>query len=352
MEKADEKSKVGLYSSVVLLIILIVVAGYSLHLIYEASDQMASRYGSGISNNWADAMNWLKTTTPECTVVASYWDPGYWIAALSERKTVFDGGSQGAIKHTKLEDLNGLDCLADRGGYIKEEDGIEYCITSRIQDMSGILYTSDEIKAAKVLETYAGNCTEIYELAYNRLIGISQWWSYFSNWDPEKGKGTANPYSVIRLQDQKNLLFENGTTLIYGPFYLKIVFENGTQNIEPLLLQQGRYHKIGNLVLVQNNTPVKMNYPNATVPGTLWIEQGFQTAIYMPQELENSMFTRMFFYDGAGLEYFEPAYINPEVKLFKFNIEKFRKDLKEGTLGVGDDSLNLTETVIPNGTVE
>ena len=212
--------------------------------------------------------------------------------------------------------------------------------------MAGILYTSDEIKAAKILETYAGNCTEIYELASNDLIGKSQWWSYFSNWDPEKGKGTAYPYAVVQLQDQKNLLFENGTTLIYGPFYLKIIFENGTQNIEPLLFQQGRYHKIGKLVLIQNNTPIEITYPNSTVSGTLWIDQGFQTAIYMPSQVENSMFTRMFFYNGKGLNYFEPAYMNAEVKLFRFNIEKFRKDLKEGTLGMPDEIINL------NGTIE
>lgn len=327
-EENKEKNKIGLYGSVSLLIILIIVAGYSLYSIYETSEQMASYYGTGISNNWAEAMGWLKNNTPECTVVATYWDPGYWIAALSERKVIYDGGSQNSIRHTLVEDLNGLDCVLDRGGYIKEEDGFEYCITSRMQDMAGVLYTNNETKAAKILETYLGNCSEMYELASNDLIGKSHWWSYFSNWDPEKGKGQAYDYAMVRLQDQKNLLFENGTNLIYGPFNLKIVFENNTQKIEPLLLQEGKYYKIKNMVLTQNNTPVKVNYPDSVVPGTLWVDPSFQMVIYMPEQIENSMFTRMFFYNGEGLEYFEPAYINPEVKLFKFNVEKFREDLE------------------------
>ncbi len=327
-----EKNKIGFYGSVILLIILIVVSGYSLLSVYKNSEKMASHYGTGISKNWADAMNWLKNNTPECTVITTYWDPGYWIAALSERKVIYDGGSQGSIRHTPIDELNGLDCVLDRGGYIEEEDRKEYCVTSRMQDMAGVLYTSNETKAAKILETYLGNCSEMYELASNDLIGKSHWWSYFSNWDPEKGKGQAYDYAVIRLQDQRKLLLENGTALIYGPFNLKIIFENNTQKIEPLLLQEGKYHKIKHMVITKNNTHMKLNYSDATVPGTLWVDPSMKLVIYMPEQIENSMFTRMFFYDGEGLEYFEPAYINPQVKLFKFNVEKFREDLEAGKI--------------------
>ena len=327
-----EKNKIGLCGSVVLFVILIIVTCYSLYSIYSTSEQMVKHYGTGISKYWADSMNWLKNNTPECTVVATYWDPGYWIAALSERKTIYDGGSQNSIRRTPVKDLNGLDCVADRGGYIKEENGVKYCITSRMQDMAGVLYTSNETKAAKILETYLGNCSELYELASSDLIGKSHWWSYFSNWDPEKGKGQAYSYITVRLQGQKKLLLENGTALIYGPFILKIIQKNDTQKIEPLLLQEGKYYKIKNLVLPQNNTFLKLNYSDAPVPGTLWVDPSFQAVIYMPPQIENSMFTRMFFYNGEGLKYFEPAYITPEVKLFKFKVEKFREDLREGRI--------------------
>ena len=99
-----------------------------------------------------------------------------------------------------------------------------------------------------------------------------------------------------------------------------------------MLFQQGRYYTIKNLVLTINNTPTKLTYSNATVPGTFWVDPSFRAAIYMPEQTENSLFTRMFFYNGAGLKYFEPAYINPEVKLFRFKVEEFRKDLEEGKI--------------------
>ena len=53
-------------------------------------------------------------------------------------------------------------------------------------------------------------------------------------------------------------------------------------------------------------------------PGTIWLDPSKQLIVYMPAEVENSMFTRMFFYHGQGLEHFE--FINDwggEVKLFK-----------------------------------
>jgi dolichyl-diphosphooligosaccharide--protein glycosyltransferase len=318
--------------AIILLLILIFSTFHITYSLYNISYASVKGYGSGISQNWVNAMNWLKNNTPECTVVATYWDPGYWIAALSERKVIFDGGSQNSKKYTELEDLNGLDCVEDRHGYIEEIDGIKYCVTSRIQDMAGVLYTSNETWAAKVLETYMGNCSELYELASHDLIGKSHWWTYFSNWNPEKGKGQAYDYFMVQLQNQKDLLFENGTALIYGPFILKIVNKNGSQELTPLLLQQGKYYKIRNLVLTVNNTPTKLTYPDASVPGTLWIDPSLRVAIFMPEQIENSLFTRMFFYNGAGLKYFEPVHLNPEVKLFRFKVEEFRKDLEEGKI--------------------
>jgi hypothetical protein len=344
---------------------------------YDSSYKMAKSYGTSISKNWADSMNWLKQNTPECTVVATYWDPGYWIAALSGRKTIFDGGLQNSLKHTKLEDLNGLDCIEDRKGYIEEINGTKYCVTSRIQDMAGVLYTSDEVWAAKVLETYMegplGSCNDLYELASDELIQISHWWTYFSNWDPEKGKGQGYGYMLSPFQEQKPLMLEKGTALIYGPFILKITNENGSQKLEPLILEQGNYYKIKNLVLVINGSITTLTYLDGTVPGTLWVSvdgtplsmpknkctrvnnnvfclshiniQNFclpttgeyslcrPYAIYMREQTENSLFTKMFFYNGAGLNYFEPSYINnSQVKLFKFKVEEFRKDLEEGVI--------------------
>ncbi|MGC9310799.1 MAG: hypothetical protein ACP5E4_03710, partial [Candidatus Aenigmatarchaeota archaeon] len=322
--------------------------------LYKSADNMATAYGSGISPNWAESMAWLKENSPECTVVATYWDPGYWIAAYSGRRTVYDGGTQNNVRYTAVDDLNGLDCMKDRQGYIitgaqlreicnKRGDWVsndcplsdaglskEFCVTSRMQDMAGVIYSSDEVWAAKVLESYMGDCNELYFLASNDLIGKSQWWTYFSNWNPETGKGTAYPYSMAQISDQKELLLENGMAYYYGPFILKVTDVNGSQKIEPLLYEQGKYFTMKRMVLYQNSTPIAFESQDAQVPGTLWVDPTFNTIIYMPPQIENSLFTRTFFYGGEGLKYFEPSHLNPEVKLFRFKVDEFREDLEAG----------------------
>ena len=52
------------------------------------------------SNDWLDALEWIKLNTPENSVVASWWDYGYWIQTLSERATLADNST---IYTSKIE---------------------------------------------------------------------------------------------------------------------------------------------------------------------------------------------------------------------------------------------------------
>jgi len=45
------------------------------------------------TNDWPDAMQWLNENTPEDAVIASWWDYGYWISTLGERKTLADNST-------------------------------------------------------------------------------------------------------------------------------------------------------------------------------------------------------------------------------------------------------------------
>ena len=52
-----------------------------------------SSFSQFSSNDWKDAMLWIKENTPEDAVVASWWDYGYWITTLSERTTLVDNAT-------------------------------------------------------------------------------------------------------------------------------------------------------------------------------------------------------------------------------------------------------------------
>ena len=45
------------------------------------------------TDDWPDAMNWLKNNTPANSVVASWWDYGYWIQTLGGRTTLADNAT-------------------------------------------------------------------------------------------------------------------------------------------------------------------------------------------------------------------------------------------------------------------
>ena len=45
------------------------------------------------TNDWQDAMNWLKYNSPEDAIIASWWDYGYWITTLSDRTTIADNAT-------------------------------------------------------------------------------------------------------------------------------------------------------------------------------------------------------------------------------------------------------------------
>jgi dolichyl-diphosphooligosaccharide--protein glycosyltransferase len=45
------------------------------------------------TNDWTETMQWLKENTPEDAVIAAWWDYGYWISTLGERKTLADNAT-------------------------------------------------------------------------------------------------------------------------------------------------------------------------------------------------------------------------------------------------------------------
>ena len=45
------------------------------------------------SNDWLETLEWIKMNTPENSVVAAWWDYGYWIQTLGERSTLSDNST-------------------------------------------------------------------------------------------------------------------------------------------------------------------------------------------------------------------------------------------------------------------
>ncbi len=87
-------------------IALVVIVIYSISIIaqgvtmwapiYESQSPMILNAGLGISTDapsWLYTLQWLRTHTPQNSVVVAWWDYGYWLSVVGQRASVADGAT-------------------------------------------------------------------------------------------------------------------------------------------------------------------------------------------------------------------------------------------------------------------
>ena len=306
----------------------------------QIQQSYAVSYGHGtvLSDNWWDGLNWMKENTPECAVVATYWDPGHFITSIGERFTVFGGTSQNIKRTLTFEkDLTKqkMDELSVTGKYTYEKfekNGKTYTniTTARIQDISTTLLTSSEQEAINILDKYDyEDCEDgMYYIASSDLIGKSQWWTYFSTWDPvgnDGKKGEKYVYAQVQITNAEPLEEQNAIKYIYnldnqGVQKFEIYERNGS--LSAFLKQQNSLVKVSELIYYDKNGTLKRNInEDAQMEGAIWLDPSKRVLIYIPKQLKESIFTKLYFFNGENLENFEMVKNwGGEVKLFKVNL--------------------------------
>ncbi|MDI6798846.1 MAG: STT3 domain-containing protein, partial [Candidatus Aenigmarchaeota archaeon] len=259
--------------------------------------------GMILSQNWYDALDWLKVNADKDSLIVTWWDPGHIIAGYT-----------------------GLKVHAD-GAHCPPGVCIPYDHNIRIQDMGFVFSTSDEEKAVATLKKYMSltpqQCqevkkafadaipkeackpvTEMYLIASSDLIGKYHWLSYFGQ------RGNAKDFIQLPLTgydpNQGILSYYNGV------IYL-IRKEN-----QWVPVYQGRY-VIKEIVYYEDGAQKRLNFTNVTdsVDGLLWVDPSYRIVIFMLPEVRDSLFTIMFFWNGRGLKHFDLKFSNPEVRIFK-----------------------------------
>ena len=293
---------------------------------------IAKGSGTVLSDNWWQALNWIKNNTAECSTVATYWDPGHFITGIASRPVVFDGASQGAIRTIELtgevtEDQIKEAAVIDQ--YTVEEtyeDGekVTKITTARIQDIATSLMTTDEDMSLNILKKYVKpGCKEMYYIASSDLIGKSVWWSYFATWNPiDKGKQYS--YSILSLSQSRQIIEQNSMLYVYPASKDQTFILLAKNETLTALFQQGNLApvKVEKLVYFLNDgTGISKVAEDAEIKGMVWVDPSYQIIVYAPPEISDSMFTRMFFLNGQGLKNFEfVGSWGGEVKLFKVKI--------------------------------
>ncbi len=78
------------------------------------------------TDDWLKAMEWLKNNTPEDSVVAAWWDYGYWITTLGERISLADNATLETIKIQEIARM--LLSSPDEGWKLLQELDADYVL--------------------------------------------------------------------------------------------------------------------------------------------------------------------------------------------------------------------------------
>lgn len=78
------------------------------------------------TQDWPQALEWLKENTPEDAVIASWWDYGYWITTLADRTTLADNAT---ISTKRIQDIARMFLSSPEEGWKKLQDmGADYVL--------------------------------------------------------------------------------------------------------------------------------------------------------------------------------------------------------------------------------
>ena len=96
--KSKEETVSLLYKIFTILMLLLMVS--TMFSFFIVINKQSGHIHKSISSEWEDTMEWVREETPEDSVFSHWWDYGYWVQTLGERKTISDGGHfQGEMRN-------------------------------------------------------------------------------------------------------------------------------------------------------------------------------------------------------------------------------------------------------------
>ena len=326
----------------------------------------ASSIVPGTDDSMVASLSWINQNTSNDTVITSWWDYGHLFTAVADRKVTFDGGSQtgaraywvGKALLTNNETLSAgiLKMLSTSGdqGYLTLENYTKD--TGKSTEILNNILGVDKATAQTILTTQYGLTTDQAQnvLKYTHpdnptpdvlitssdMIGKALWWSYFGSWNFTSNNGTASGYSAA----QANATTVNNTTVLIGSnavvaqvngsnITAGLINTNELQSQENTTSSSVLYNEIltelkggnGSLVLkphklmvINNGNLTEQIVSNDSSFSILVIgENSTYITVAMSKELEDSMFTRLYFMGGAGLTHFNMSYAQPGVMVWK-----------------------------------
>ena len=188
------------------------------------------------TSDWIDALNWMSKNTPKDSVIASWWDYGYWITSLGNRTTLVDNAT---INSTKIETVAKMLMSPEQEGWkiannLKADYIVIYVVGQKLPSLDPLNNSpifmlgggGDESKKHWFIAIGGFNETQYSE---SDLSTPKQkfWDSLFGHMMPFKTIGYYDPNSGMLSPT-----YQPGTT----PFYVKDIKYPKGNSSEPLTL--------------------------------------------------------------------------------------------------------------------
>lgn len=267
----------------IILIPIVIFACLTVALNIENARAYSNALGPSINQPFLEAMEYLRTQTPEGSSVFSWWDFGYWFQTVGERPTILDGGGAGAISRYDAALF-----------FTDNPDNWDNWSPNLISNVSYILMDY----------TLPGKYGAITKIASNghQVVGFIQF-------DPRPSivqsrdnitiyEYSAPPYALWLPSRSTE---ESGIVLADSPLLLQS--ENGQY------VSQSYINDVcttGGIIRAANRTD--------SIGGCVSISQ--QGIFYIPPVAEHTIFSRLMFMEGVGLP-LEKVFDNRFIQIYK-----------------------------------
>ena len=261
-------------------IVLIAFSGIS---VYNSNDYKNSLVPH-LTDNWLTALLWLDRNTPQDEVVCNWWDYGYWIQTVGNRRTISDGMRTGMgpwiSGYSELlasSDSTALQRLLSMEESAYAQTGNRFTMKHVIVDQSLLIKTG-------VLNSVIQR--SVFSTAYFYFRGTSK-------------NGATTTY-----------VYESGDTRLYLVTDDKVTYcyiEQGNQR-----------YGVSNFVVEnpqgKNFVYENIQYDLQSIAQIIYLTP--QNAIMIPPTLKDTLFAKLIIYE-TDLKNFELEYDNGYVKIYK-----------------------------------
>ncbi|MBW2982593.1 hypothetical protein KY343_06945, partial [Candidatus Woesearchaeota archaeon] len=298
---------------------------------FTAGYEVAHFRTPSMCDSWYNSLKVIEADS-EDAIITSWWDFGHWFYSISNRRVTFDGGDQerrihfvGRTLSTEDEQeainiLRMLNCGQEGAyNYLLKQGYNEYDAYNKLMEIIHNPLPPEDEELAKL--THCEDVIPQYFIVSQDMVKKAGVWSHFGNWDFNKArmyndvtiKGLTQENFVEKYDESPNTYYEIKNTEAdqwisdwygyFNQFYCSKVNEtfdcgNFNYNTET---KEHNADNIYSIVYLEDGELVE-DILGPEGGASIILTDGISYLVH--PVLAKSMFTRLFFFDGAGLEHF------------------------------------------------